>query len=873
MNEPSATSEAVHEELTGLRALVEATGEATFRLGADGAIASWTRAAERLFGHAEPEAIGRDADTLFTPQESGAELIERACAGEPIVGADAHALRHDDMVVPVAVTTVPVPTGGAFVLVRDLTEQELFQSTLAESQARMDELQHLAHVGLWSWDAGTGAVQWSEELHRIHDLEPGQFDGSLAGHLAAVHPSDRALVSTWLQDALHADGELELEYAIVRPTGQVRHVTVRAEVVHEADGRPGGLRGICQDLTERKEVEQARERQLALVALLNRITAAANEATSVEHALRSCVDAVRDHIGWALGHVLFADPSGDFVYSSGVWSYDRDSDDGLRRFRLASQAVQVPRGQLLPGRVLSDGRPVWLADFMSEPDFTRAAAAERAGFRTALAFPVLVGNDIVAVVELFSTQQQGLDEHLVAVLGACGSQVGRVVERTRAAEALSHQALHDPLTQLPNRALFIDRLEHAVAAVGRSQAMLAVLFLDLDGFKVVNDSLGHDIGDVVLVRVAERLRRGLRPTDTVGRFGGDEFTILCENVKSEEEAIQVANRVAELVAQPVELATGGELDLTASVGIAFARSPDERPENLLRDADAAMYRAKEQGRARHEVFDTSMHHKVAERLQLATDLRRALPRSEFRLHYQPQVSLADGRIVGLEALIRWQHPTRGLLAPGHFIHAAEETQLIVPLGGWVLDEACRQLAEWRAEFPDLPLKVNVNVSARQLGKVELIEAVHQVLTETRLDPKSVCLEITETVIMADAEFYLEALLGLKVLGVSLAVDDFGVGYSSLAYLQRFPIDTLKIDKTFVDGLEQPQTQARAILAAAVDMAHALGLEAVAEGVESPQQAATLADLGCDGAQGYYFARPAPPEEITVLLAHGALPAL
>ncbi|MBV8982571.1 MAG: EAL domain-containing protein [Acidimicrobiia bacterium] len=871
MNEPSGTSGAVHEELTGLRGLVEATGEATFRLGADGAIASWTRAAERLFGYSDDDAVGRDADTLFTPQDSGADLIERACAGEPIVGAEARALRHDGMVVSVAVTTVPVAAGGAFVLVRDLTEQDLAQTTLAESQARMDELQNLAHVGLWSWDAGTGGVQWSEELHRIHGVQPGQFGGSLDAHLAPVHPNDREHVRASLHDALRADRGLELEYAILRPTGQTRHVTVRAEVVRDPDGRPGGLSGICQDVTERKEIEHSRERQLALVGLLNRITAAANEAGSVEHALRSCVNAVREHIGWALGHVMMVDPSGDFVYSAGVWSFDQEGE-GLRRFRAASESVRLPRGQLLPGRVLSDGRPVWLADFMSQRDFTRGEAAERAGFKTALAFPVLVGSDIVAVVELFSTQHQAPDEHLVAVLGACGSQVGRVVERTRAAEALSHQALHDPLTQLPNRALFIDRLEHAVAALGRSQTMLAVLFLDLDGFKVVNDSLGHDIGDVVLVRVSERLRQGLRPTDTVGRFGGDEFTILCENVQSEEEAIQVANRVAELVGQPVELATGGELDLTASVGIAFARTPDERPETLLRDADAAMYRAKEQGRARHEVFDTSMHHRVAERLQLATDLRRALPREEFRLHYQPQVSLADGRIVGFEALIRWQHPERGLLAPGHFIHAAEETQLIVPLGGWVLAQACHQLAQWRAEFPDLSLKVNVNVSARQLGKVELIEAVHEALTETRLDPKSVCLEITETVIMADAEFYLEALLGLKVLGVSLAVDDFGVGYSSLAYLQRFPIDTLKIDKTFVDGLEQPQTQARAILAAAVDMAHALGLEAVAEGVESAGQAATLADLGCDGAQGYYFARPAPPDEITALLAGGTLPA-
>ncbi|MBV9412566.1 MAG: EAL domain-containing protein, partial [Acidimicrobiia bacterium] len=859
-------------ELRGLRSLIEATGEAWFRLGPDGLITGWTRAAERLFGYPESDVIGRAGRLLFSSTGAGAGLVERVCAGEPMVQVEVHAVRHDDMVVPVAITTSPLNEGASLVLVHDLTERDLAQTTLAESQARMDELQNLAHVGLWSWDAGTDAVQWSEELHRIHGVEPIDFAGTLDAHLAGVHNDDRGRVRAALRDALTHDRNLELEHAIVRPTGEVRYVFVRAEVVHDGDGQPRGLRGICSDITQQKQVQQARERHVALVALLNRITSAANEAGSVEHALRSCVNAVRDHIGWALGHVLLVAPSGDRVYSSGVWSVDRTRETEFRQFRLASEVVHVPRGQLLPGRVLSDGRPVWLADFGNERDFMRAEPAESAGLKAALAFPVFVGTEIVAVVELFSTEPQEPDDQLLAVLGACGSQVGRVVERTRAAEALSHQALHDPLTMLPNRALFVDRLEHAVAALGRSQKMLAVLFLDLDGFKVVNDSLGHDIGDVVLTRVAERLREGLRPTDTIARFGGDEFTILCENVQAEEEVVQVAERVAEVVSQPVELATGGELDLTASIGIAFGRSPNERPETLLRDADAAMYRAKEQGRARHEVFDSTMHHKVTQRLQLATDLRRALPRGELRLHYQPQVSLADDRIVGVEALVRWQHPMRGFLAPIHFIPVAEESQLIVPLGGWVLAEACRQVARWRDEVPDMRLKVNVNVSARQLGRVELIDTISSVLAETGLEPKHLCLEITETVIMADAEFYLEALLGLKVLGVSLAIDDFGVGYSSLAYLQRFPIDTLKIDKTFVDNLADPRSQARAIVGAAIDMAHALELEAVAEGVETAEQAAALRELGCNGAQGYYFAKPAAPEEITLLLAGGTLPA-
>ena len=871
MNDAPAAAGLEDEELTGLRPLVEAAGEAWFRVDSDGSIATWTRAAERLFGYAEDEAVGQPAAILFAGSGPGADLIERACAGEMIVRAEAQAMRRDDMVVLVAITSAALGSGNALILVQDLTERELAQVTLAESQARINELQHLAHVGLWSWDAGSDAVQWSEELHRIHGVEPIDFDGTLDGHLAGVRDEDRGRVRAALRDALAHDRGLEVEHAIVRPSGEVRHVFVRAEVVHDADERPAGLRGICLDITEQKQIQQSRERQVALVALLNRITSAANEAGSVEHALRSCVNAVRNHTGWALGHVLLVAPGGDHVHSCGVWSVDRAREAQFRQFRLASEVAHIGRGQPLPGKVLTDARPVWLSDFAAEPDFMRAESAERAGLKAALAFPVVVGAEIVAVVELFSVEPHDVDEQLLAVLGACGSQVGRVVERTRAAEALSHQALHDPLTMLPNRALFVDRLEHAVTALGRNQQMLAVLFLDLDGFKFVNDSLGHDIGDVVLVRVAERLRDGLRPTDTIARFGGDEFTILCENIEHEEEAVQVAERVAEVVSQPVELVTGGEIELTASIGIAFARRPNERPDTLLRDADAAMYRAKEQGRARHEVFDSTMHHKVTQRLQLATDLRRALPRCELRLHYQPQVSLTDGRIVGVEALVRWQHPSRGLLAPLEFIPVAEESQLIVPLGSWVLAEACRQVARWRDEFPEVPLKVNVNVSARQLGRGELMETIGALLAETGLEPKRLCLEITETVIMGDAEFYLEALLGLKVLGVSVAIDDFGVGYSSLAYLQRFPIDTLKIDKTFVDGLDHAQPQARAIVGAAIDMAHALDLEAVAEGVETAQQAQALAELGCNGAQGYYFARPAPPDEIATMLNRGTLP--
>jgi diguanylate cyclase (GGDEF)-like protein len=449
--------------------------------------------------------------------------------------------------------------------------------------------------------------------------------------------------------------------------------------------------------------------------------------------------------------------------------------------------------------------------------------------------------------------------------------VGRVVERARAAEALTNQALHDPLTRLPNRSLFLDRLEQAVSRVERTGGAVAVLFLDLDGFKDINDSLGHDVGDNVLVAVSERLRAVLRPTDTVARFGGDEFTVLCEAFRTVEVVLEVADRVAQAVSEPLDLAPRGATVVTASIGIAFARGT-VRPESLLRDADAAMYRAKAKGRARYEIFDATMHQQATRRLELTNALRRAVDEEEFRLVYQPQVALPGGRIVGAEALVRWAHPERGLIAPGEFIPVAEESQLVVGIGSWVLEEACRQVALWRdASLVEDRFKICVNVSARQLAGPELAELIARVLAETGLEAPRLCVEITETLIMGEADFYLEALLGLKALGVTLAIDDFGVGYSSLAYLRRFPIDVLKIDKSFVDGLGGDDPEDRAIVGAVVAMAHALDLIAVAEGVESEEQAGSLERLGCDAAQGYWFARPEPPDTVAELLRRGTLP--
>jgi diguanylate cyclase (GGDEF)-like protein/PAS domain S-box-containing protein len=441
-----------------------------------------------------------------------------------------------------------------------------------------------------------------------------------------------------------------------------------------------------------------------------------------------------------------------------------------------------------------------------------------------------------------------------------------VTKRKALEEQLHHQAFHDPLTGLANRALFMDRLEHALARADRRASKVAVLFMDLDNFKVINDSLGHEAGDKLLIVVAERLKACLRPEDTAARVGGDEFTVLVEDVDGVDDAVRVAERIAEILRPPFAL-DEQEIFATTSIGIALGNPPQERPAELLRQADLALYRAKHRGKARHEVFESSMGAKALERLILETELRRALVRRQFRVYYQPIVALENGRITGIEALVRWEHPKRGLLLPEEFLSIAEETGLIVRIGQWVLREACKQARGWQEQRPGAPpLAVSVNFSPKQLSQPELVA---EVLSETEIDPSTLQLEITEGAMTGNgARSAIGTLHNLKNLGVQLAIDDFGVGYSSLSYLKRFPVDFLKIDRSFVGELRREPNGASKdaeIVSAMIDLTHALGLKVVAEGVETPEQLARLRDMKCDFAQGNYFSEPLPSEALAVIL--------
>ncbi|MEG4507137.1 EAL domain-containing protein [Microcoleus sp. F6_B4] len=434
-----------------------------------------------------------------------------------------------------------------------------------------------------------------------------------------------------------------------------------------------------------------------------------------------------------------------------------------------------------------------------------------------------------------------------------------------------YDAFHDSLTGLPNRDLFVDCLGRAIANTrDRSSHLFAVLFLDLDRFKVINDSLGHLVGDELLIAVVVRLRASIGRADTVARVGGDDFAILVRNVDV-GSAVDLADRIHQALMVPFEL-KGQEVFVTASIGIALGGEPAatvrEQPEHLLRDAHTAMYRAKALGTGRYQVFNASMHALAVERLQLETDLRMALKRQEFLLHYQPFVSLASGRIIGFEALVRWQHPLRGLIGPVKFIPVAEETGAIVPLGEWVLEEACRQLRLWEEMFGfDRALTMSVNLSGKQFAQPDLVDRIQVILETTGLSPESLKLEITESVVMDDVESAIAVLKQMKALNVKLGIDDFGTGYSSLSYLSRFPTDTLKVDKSFVGRMEiESEGENVAIVRTIVALAHALGMDVIAEGVETAAQLARLRSIGCEYGQGYFFSKPLPSEAATALMA-------
>ncbi len=600
-------------------------------------------------------------------------------------------------------------------------------------------------------------------------------------------------------------------------------------------------------------------REIAFKTVLEQVATAANEATSIAEPLGECLQRMCALAGWPIGHAYLLDQASAQLVSSQVWHLDETS--GLADFREATEHSRFPAGVGLPGRVLLSGQALWIADVTDDPNFPRASPATRAGIRTGVAFPLLVRDRVVGVIEFFSLSVQRPDHELIDVMSHLGAQLGRVIERHQAEEQLTYQAGHDALTGLPNRALLLDRLSVAAARAHRSELAVALIFIDVDNFKPVNDTLGHHVGDALLVELARRLDELVRGADTVARLGGDEYVVLCDELTDDQVAVTLATRICEACNGPMVL-DGKTHDLSVSVGVAVAHGKELDADQMLRDADLAMYRAKELGGNRIELFDRDLREASDRRAKLERALRRARDADELGLVYQPIVNVGDGKLAGFEALLRWNSGQWGPVGPDVFIPIAESSDLIGELGQFALAQACRQASGWQGAER---IQINVNLSARQVADPRIAELVKSVLDESGLEPALLGLELTETALLEESETTEASLRRLKALGVRLVLDDFGTGYSSLGHLRRFPIDELKIDRSFVGRMsEQPADLA--IVGAIIGLAASLGMNVVAEGVETEAQVDALRHLGCHKLQGYLIDVPLSAGVATTRLA-------
>jgi diguanylate cyclase (GGDEF)-like protein/PAS domain S-box-containing protein len=782
----------------------------------EGRITDWNPAAERIYGWTRDEVLGRTAVELWMDPTEGAGLNARILEALEADGrwqGEVRFVRKDGSHGMSETLVIPLldPQGqrvGALGVNRDVTERKRAEEALRASEERFRLILTGTQQVFFYVHGLDGTYEYlSPSVHDVLGWDAEQLVGK---PYTVLHTGHRADAEVEAHTAATVNSPIPNTYLVF-----ARHRdghTVALELVETAlrrGGRVRGVQGFARNVTERIRAEDAlRESEERYRTLFEESRDAVYMSTT-DGRMLSANQAMLEMFGLEAGELpalrmadLYADPADRQHFRDEIFrtGYVRDYEVRLKR---------------------RDGTPVHC---LISSTLRRAPDGEVIGF-------------------------QGI--------------IHDITQRKEAEEQLAYGALHDALTGLPNRALFVDRLTQALERVRWGGTPFAVLFLDIDRFKVVNDSLGHAVGDQLLISIAARMEALLRPGDSVARFGGDEFTLLVDGVAGPIEATHTAARVLEALAEPFTL-DKHEVFTSASVGIAVGATGGEKPEVLLRNADAALSRAKALGKNRYEVFDRAMHAEAVARLQLETDLRRALERGELALHYQPIVRLADGRVAGFEALLRWLHPERGWVPPHEFVPVAEEMGLIHTLGRWVIDEACSLARAWGGAFPGRELRMAVNLSAAQFSQADLAEHVARSVESCGIAPGVLHFEITESVILEHAEPAQSILARLRDLGVALCMDDFGTGYSSLGYLHRFPIDELKIDRSFVARMEYDARNEQ-LVQAIVGLARNLGVRVVAEGVETNEQLQSLRAIGCDYAQGFLFSVPLPPDEAEALL--------
>jgi diguanylate cyclase (GGDEF)-like protein/PAS domain S-box-containing protein len=805
------------------RALTQNSSDIVTLLGTDGTIRYESPSIERILGYRPEELLGENAFDYVHPDERGRVQgkFAEGLADPDLRPSAEFRFRHKDgswrYLESVGSNLLGDPEVGEFVVnSRDITERKRVEERLRQAEARYRTLVERMPAVTYIQEIGgpDSAIYMSPQIETLTGYSPEDF-GPLCKdpdlRWGMVHPDDRERMQSEDERDVEPGEVFTAEYRVVHRDGRI--VWVRNEsVVVELEG-PSGSRywqGFMVDITERKQAEDLVKRQADM--------------------LEQTHDAV---FTWKLGgEIIYWNQGAERLYG---WS----KEEALGRIsNELLKTIHPFTSEELDRRLRSEGH--WEGELVHHTRDNRRVVVESRH--------VLTRYDSGPGFVLETNRD--------------------ITERKRAEERLHHQAFHDLLTSLPNRQLFVGRLKQALRRTRRrpERKKVAVVFIDLDNFKVINDSLGHEFGDHLLMAVGERLRGYLRPEDTLARLGGDEFTVLVENVEHPADAVRVAERVMEALREPFVL-EGQELFIKPSIGISLGEArTTTSPENLLRDADTAMYRAKKEGLG-YRVFEPVMYEQALRRLKLGNELQRAIESEEFVAYYQPIIDLrSDEEVWGIEALVRWRHPQRGLLDPKEFVPAAEDSGLVVPMGERVLKEACCWAKEWQERHPHVsPLVISVNLSARQLQRPDLASTVEGVLRQTGLEACSLSLDITETVYIKALEGDTATLDELKQLGVRLSIDDFGMGYSSLSYLKRLPTDALKIDKSFIRALGE-DIKDTALVKMIIDLAHTFDMEVVAEGVESEAQAVQLKEMGCELAQGYHFTEPLPPKAVSEFLA-------
>jgi len=821
-----------------------------------GRIRAWNRSAERLFGWSAEEVTGEPIP--FVPEdavESTIDALKTLLAGDSLADLEYSPTRKDGTAIHVVTSASMVDDESgepALILTfaLDVTERENARRALEQAEHRWRRILDNISDTITILDRDGRVKETTGQFARALGYPRESWEGTWVFDL--VHPGDRETLVRQFSKILEDPGiEHRDVFRARRFDGQIDFIEYTAVNLLD-DPAVEGIIVATRHVTSIKQAETLLEDEADLLELIARDAPLSETLPAISRMVEYHSD------GWS--GILLLEPHAEGVTVGSGGSLSDELLDEITRTSLESSqrpcAVSIRTHQ-----------PVVVEQF--DEDSTPPedlALLQRSGISSGWAAPIIESrtDEVLGTIIVYHERSGEPSDHERDVVAVASHLAAIAIDRDRVQGELLHQARHHQLTGLPNRHSILEVLDRALGRARSNRSTLAVMVIDLDRFKVVNDSLGHAAGDRLLVGFGDRLSNLVRPTDYVGHFSADEFVVVLEDIADVDDVRFVANRLDLALSEPFSIEEG-DIFLAASIGVAVSERGHESSDTLLQNADAAMYQAKALGRDRLEVFDDAMRTRATEQLRLDRELRRAVERSELALHYQPQIDLTSGRIVGVEALLRWHHPERGLVMPVDFIPIAEDTGLIVRIGRWVIDEAVLQARTWIDRVPGLEdFSVAVNLSARQISAPDIVSTVARILERHELAPAQLSLELTESILIDDAEATLQVLRELKALGVQLAIDDFGTGFSSLSYLHRFPVDVVKVDRTFVTAI-RADGEGSPVASAVVHMARALDLLTTAEGVEEPQQLAGLRALGCDLAQGYLFAKPVPSEDLERML--------